>query len=86
MGMDLARLMQLIPGDENKAARSAMVTGGVLNQVRHANAGALALASSVSPLLSTRCPHAPLMYLCCCPLSFLSFIHSILGLSVHSWA
>ena len=66
MGVDLARLMQLIPGEEDKAARSAMVTGGVFNQVRHAHAnahadaGALALAPSVSRLLSTHCPHAPL--------------------------
>ena len=56
MGVDLARLMQLISGEEDKAARSEMVTGGVFNQVRHAHAhadaGALALA--------TCCPHAPL--------------------------
>ena len=40
MGVELARLMQLIPGEEDKAARSAMVTGGVFNQVRQAHANA----------------------------------------------
>lgn len=34
MGVDLARLMQLIPSEEDKAAKNAVVTGGVFNQVR----------------------------------------------------